>query len=738
MTLSHLMGFVLLLSSHTAWAQEVFQGQLWERGTKRPLSEVSVFLLPSRVKAVTDSKGYFEFSQVPAEAQTLVVNLAGYKKLELLVNPLLKGRQNFYLEKESYQVFETTVTGLKEKRDSVEKSLGQEEFLLVPGAGRDPVKAVQNLAGVNRPSGGSSSIIIQGSDPSDTGYTIDGHRVPIIFHFGGLSSVVYPEAVARVSYLSAGYGSEYSRQLGGYVGLETKSPGKERYSGQVFMDIFNVGALLEGPIDDSSRFLFGGRYSYIGAVLKAATKDNEDFQLTAAPTFMDFTGIYEKDLSKYEQFKVTLASSRDTLELVVEESPTEDPALRGNFFQRTEFFRVIPSWSRKLDDTRSVTLSMGLGQDAILFDIGDNFFDLKNNVLTARGEYAQQVSERWKTFLGFDNEYNWYDVNLRVPLVYSDGGVTNPIGTGETKQKNLVGRSAAIGAYWRNEWKPEIESRWTFLPSLRLDYFKGTQELNAEPRFGLRNRLDDYREIKAAVGQYYQDPEPQELDADFGNEDIKSSRAWHLMMGYGQDFRRGSNLGWNVETAVFYKKLENLVIPDTTRNYSNDGKGRVQGVELQTKYYGDEWSLTVAYTLSQSFREVPGQGEYPSEYDQTHNLNILTSHRWGAWTLGNRFRFVTGNPYTPIVGAFYDSDNDVYVPERGDYFSRRVENFFQWDLRLDRKWVYDTWILSAYLDIQNVTSQRNQESITYSYDYSKSKTVSGLPVLPTIGVKGEF
>lgn len=746
MNLCRFIGFIVLLSASTAWSQEVLQGQLWERGTKRPLSDVSVFLLPAREKAITDSQGNFEFSrptsqpnsQTSVEEPSLVVNLSGYKKLEVRFNPAIKGRQIFYLEKENYQVFETTVTGLKEKRDSVEKSLSQEEFLLVPGAGGDPVKAVQNLAGVNRPSGRSSSVLIQGSDPSDTGYTIDQHRVPIIFHFGGLSSVVYPEAVSRVSYLSAGYGSEYSRQLGGYVGLETKSPEKERISGEAFMDIFNVGALVEGPLDETSRFLFAGRYSYIGAVLKQATKDNEDFQLTAAPSFIDLTGVFEKDLSTDEKVKVTLASSRDTLELVIDESPTEDPALRGSFFQRTEFFRIIPSWNKKIDDQRSVALSAGVGQDSILFDIGDNFFSVKSNVLTTRGEYIQQMNNTWKTYVGFDNEYNWFDVSLRVPSVYSDGGVTNPIGTGDTKQKSISGKSSVIGVFWRNEWKPQPESRWTFLPSLRFDYFKGTQEFNTMPRLGVKNKLDDFREVKAALGQYFQEPEPQELDSDFGNQDIKSSRASHLVIGYGQDFRRGSNLGWNIESAVFYKKLENLIIPDAAKNYSNDGTGRVQGLELQTKYFGDQWSLTLAYSLSQSFRETPQRGEFPSEFDQTHNLNVLTSYRWNAWTFGNRFRFVTGNPYTPIVGSYYDSDNDVYIPQRGDYFSRRVENFFQWDLRVDRSWVYDTWILSAYLDIQNLTSQKNQESIMYAYDYSKSKIVSGLPVLPTLGVRGEF
>ncbi len=64
--------------------------------------------------------------------------------------------------------------------------------------------------------------------------------------------------------------------------------------------------------------------------------------------------------------------------------------------------------------------------------------------------------------------------------------------------------------------------------------------------------------------------------------------------------------------------------------------------------------------------------------------------------------------------------------------------FFALDIRVDKKWIYDTWILSAYLDIQNLTNHKNPETITYSYNYLQSATVNGLPILPTLGVQGEF
>jgi hypothetical protein len=42
------------------------------------------------------------------------------------------------------------------------------------------------------------------------------------------------------------------------------------------------------------------------------------------------------------------------------------------------------------------------------------------------------------------------------------------------------------------------------------------------------------------------------------------------------------------------------------------------------------------------------------------------------------------------------------------------------------------------VDILNIYNSENSQNIEYSYDYSEKKKVRGLPILPTIGLKGEF
>ena len=60
------------------------------------------------------------------------------------------------------------------------------------------------------------------------------------------------------------------------------------------------------------------------------------------------------------------------------------------------------------------------------------------------------------------------------------------------------------------------------------------------------------------------------------------------------------------------------------------------------------------------------------------------------------------------------------------------------DLRVEKQWLFEAWRLAAYLELRNVYNRENPEAMTYNYDYSQSKSVSGLPILPVIGVRGEL
>jgi hypothetical protein len=737
MRLNIFLSLNLWLLSSIALAQMEIKGRLLEKGTKKPLSETNVFILPHKLKVETNSEGQFTFSNVPEGEFTFVINKSGYLRMDF---PSEKGINNYelYLEKEFYDVFETVVVGKEIKNDVSKKTLTQKEFLKAPGAQEDPVRAVQNLPGVANQAF-SAQIVIQGSEPDDTRYSINGHEIPLIFHFAGLTSVVTPTAVDEVEFLAAGYGPEYGRALGGIINLKTQKPKTERWFGEGFIDITKLGALTQGPINEKSSLLLSARISYFGQIFERVAEDMDDFSVTTAPEFQDMYLNYNYKLSEKEEFSFLAINSRDELSLILKEG--DDPNIEGNLSNVTTFFRLIPRYTKKLSETSLLDVSVAYGGDNLNFNIGDRFFDLKSEVITHRTDLSFQSSPKLSHNLGLDLQWRKFNLDIQVPRGNEGGGVNS------TRSQNtfavINGDSSELALYLRNTYK--ANQKLTLVPNLRWEYFSSTEQAYFMPRLNTSYTLSDSLMLNLAAGLYYQGPQNGENSDEFGNPKVKAEKSTHFFTSLAKDFRKGSRDGLKMELGVFYKVLDDLIVSTseqlgdgTAKVNDNDGEGTVEGIQLQASYKFKELQVVTSYTYLKSRRRDPDNGTYPSEFDQTHNLNLIAAYDLARWSFSSRLRFVTGGPYTPIVGGIFDSDNDVYAPIRGAFYSDRFDDFFQLDFRVDRKFIYRTWILSGYLDIQNLTNSKNGQGLSYNYDFSESQNTTGFPFLPILGLRGEF
>jgi hypothetical protein len=204
-----------------------------------------------------------------------------------------------------------------------------------------------------------------------------------------------------------------------------------------------------------------------------------------------------------------------------------------------------------------------------------------------------------------------------------------------------------------------------------------------------------------------------------------------------------------MQATAFYTHRSNLIMFDGVRRdaagaseYVNQGSGKTYGAELLVTWRGAHHFAWLAYTLSRSLRQDgPGSQERLFDFDQTHNLVLVASRTFGRndqWQIGGRFQFTTGKPYTPVVGSTFMADLQRYQPVFAGVNSSRMEPMHQLDLRLDRWWQFKDWRLSAYLDVQNVYYHPTTMDYRYSADFKEKTPVRTLPILPSIGVRGEF
>ena len=637
------------------------------------------------------------------------------------------------------------VEGERPPREPTRRVLQQEEITKIPGTNGDALRGVLNLPGLAQPPDFTGLLIVRGSSPNDSQFFIDGTNVPIVYHFGGLSSVVPSEILERIDFYPGNFGPEFGRASGGIVDVGVRSPRKEGYGGLIQFDLLDGRILAEGALSDKTRILIAGRRSWVdlwlGPALEQAGSD-----VRTAPVYYDYQAMIEHDVSHATTLRLFAYGSSDRLALLVANPDASDPAAGGDVSLATAFWRVQGRVDTHLSDKTRWTTSLSIGNDAQDFSVGTLAFDASIYALDLRSDLRATLLPELTLVGGLDIQTGSFDVSSRLPPIDLDNGDTSgPLFGRPLIELAAQGKLFRPSAYAMAEVTP-LKGLKLF-PGVRVDYAQDTEEWTADPRISFRYDLypSELRTtIKGGVGIFHQPPEEYESIEPFGTPGIRSERATHYSLGFEQELSRPLE----VSVEGFYKDMDQLAIstpnPNTEngQSYDNIGIGRSYGAELLLRYKaGGRFFGWVAYTLSKSERkDGPNQPWETFDYDQTHILTALGSMKLGrGWQLGARFRYITGTPYTPNVGGVVDYDAGVYAPvESRIKNAERLSARHQLDIRVDKTWTFRTWTLSTYLDLQNAYNHENTESIGYNYDFSQSQPVHGLPILPIFGVRGEL
>ncbi|HEY3667788.1 MAG TPA: hypothetical protein VGL19_17420, partial [Polyangiaceae bacterium] len=413
----------------------------------------------------------------------------------------------------------------------------------------------------------------------------------------------------------------------------------------------------------------------------------------------------------------------------------------------TQFWRVQGRVDSRPSSALHVSSQVSVGEDGSQFSVGSTALDAQFYKLDGRSDVRMQLSPGVTAVIGVDVQYGTYNVTWRTaPINVDSTQNTGPLFGRPLVELKGSGNLFRPAGYAMFELTPV--SGLKLFPGVRTDFNSDTSRWTADPRLGARYDVHQgfpRTTLKGGVGLYHEPPQPYQSVKPFGSAGVGSPGAIHTSVGFEQEFSHPVEL--SVE--LFYKDLQNLVVPVAAANasqnglaYQNLGSGRSYGSEILLRYKPEgRFFGWLAYTLSRSERrDAPGDALYRYDYDQTHILTALGSYKLGrGWQAGARFRYVTGSPYTPEVGGVMDYDAGTYAPITSpNRNSARVPDFHQLDMRVDKTWKFSAWQLSAYLDVQNVYFRQNPEGISYNYNYSKSSVVSGLPFLPIIGLRGEL
>ncbi len=747
------------------------RGQVLVYGSRDLVFGARILGTTADIATATDAEGRFELWLPPGE-HALTIRAAGFRDLPVKVK-LVDGQDLVYeyrlapdLDGNPYR------TVVRQQREVAISStnLRDDEIHALPGTFGDPFRVVKSLPGASQLAGFLPYVVVRGAAPGNTGYFLDGVRVPILFHVAIGPSVIHPYFIDQVDFYPGGAPVRLGRYVSGMIEGRTKSARRDRVFGEFELRLTDAGGLVEVPLnrrrDSTCRrkkkhepmdrkarakldcrrgpargsLTLAGRYSYTGAVLTAV-------QSAAKISFWDYQARFDHKLGQRAQYTAFAYGSFDSL----------GEKLNPNPIVRFEFYRIQQKVRQQLARGGSAIYSVALGLDRSGVSPGQ----LATPISTSAWTIAPRVDVRIPLGERNNGEFG-FGIDQEFQIFRTASDVTNP-GVTDYLAVLLGDRVvSSTGLYAELLWKRgPIEIR----PGVRADLYTQvgassilpqarsvTHAIGVDPRILFREKLSERWTLRQNFGVYHQPPSfpvPIPGVESFGFErglqrNIQGSLGYEFNIADKAILTQDAYLG----------RLDNLQDYDLAAATQGDisefddlviqASGTTYGLETmlrlapKQRVYG--WA---AYTLSRSTRKFDQGGTTPSNWDQRHILNIVLGYRIGEkWNIGGRLHFNSGRPYTtPSAGQ---SVADALTFNRNN---SRLQPFFQLDLRAERTWRFRTWSLQFILDVLNSTYTREVFACVLS-DTSSMASGSGATsacnqqglryILPSIGLRGVF
>ncbi|MFT3925467.1 MAG: TonB-dependent receptor [Myxococcales bacterium] len=631
-------------------------------------------------------------------------------------------------------------------REVTRRTIEREELTRVAGTKGDALRTIELLPGVSRPPFGAGLVLIRGSAPQDSQVLLNGVPVPLLYHFGGLTSFINSRALQRIDFYPGNFSARYGRQIGGIIDVGMRDPATDKIHGVLDMNVpLDSSLLVEGPITKKLSFLAAGRRSYFGEVMKATIPPGTLNQF-AAPVYKDYQLFLNYRPTSRDKIRLSGYGSSDRLEVLFKDVPDDDPSITG-LELGLNFHRQQLGWEHRYSPKLDHTIEASYGRINQEFQVGENInFDLKNDNVYLRAEWRYNLSERVQLTSGTDTWVDIFEVNYRGPPPQGNNSGSDCMSCKQDVAVLETGTRAMPGIYSEIALRPT--DKWRLIPSMRIDYFSDINWFAFDPRFAGFYQATKKLRIKAGAGVFSQPPAPPEQTKSLGNPNLTPTKSMHYSAGVDYQFTDDLSLG----IEGFYKSITNRVVVGddqaaaeqgrTALPYVNNGIGRIYGLEVAgRKQIKGRWFGFLSYTLMRSQRKDANGPWYLYDFDQTHIFAAAATVILGrGWEAGGVMRFVSGNPETPIIGAYQNSVGGPanYQSVYGKLNSARAPSFNRLDLRVQKTWSFDQWKLALYLDVQNSYNRKNVETVSYGYDYRQRANVNGLPIIPIIGLRGEL
>ena len=733
--------------------------------TGEPLFFAAVGVVGTTRGMMTDSAGRFVVDRLPAGRIQIRVSLIGYAPATRPVD-VVAGRTTELTVSLTVMaatvdpVLTVAVPDARERFDAGASTgvitLGRGISNRVPSIGEaDLLRTVQLLPGVLARSDFTAGYNVRGGESDQNLVLLDGIPVYNPFHFGGLFGTFVDPTVESIELHLGGYPASYGGRLSSVLDVHSAEEQRPGVHGTAGVSLLASTLALGGALPErGTSWSVAGRRTYADLL---------------ARLFSDAVLPYH---FQDAQFHVAQRLPRDASLSVTAYTGVDD--LGGNFAALGDASAAHGgdfgfAWGNAVMGT-TLTVPLGeprddrgtirraeLVQRASIsrfhtdLDLGDGSLTFANRVSEVRlGGSVTLPRAAHTPSVGY--EVSWHRVAYDVRSAEAD------IELFELRQ-----RPAAISLYAEDEWRPASSIR--LRGGARAERIAGRGWVGVSPRLSATWFLDPDFSLTLGAGRFTQwlhglrnEDIPVRI-FDFwvaSDAAIDVSVAHHLTLGA----ERWLPAQRVVRVEGFVKRYERLLEPNPADDPEIRGDefipadGLSYGVDvLLRQLERGPLSGWLAYSYAVSTRERDGVRYAPAQ-DRRHNVNAVAS--WALsdrMTLGARFGFGTGLPYTDIVGQIvrrtYDPATNTWTvyngfqahePVGGARNTSRYPSFQRLDLMLSRRFTRGRTTWTPYLQVVNAYNRRNV--FIYTFDYTANpperEATSQFPFLPSLGLTVEF
>jgi hypothetical protein len=309
-------------------------------------------------------------------------------------------------------------------------------------------------------------------------------------------------------------------------------------------------------------------------------------------------------------------------------------------------------------------------------------------------------------------------VGLGTNVLLNGGGVRGTVPSTDSLAPSIppilldfFHSDAQAAAYGSLNWRPAANLE--VVAGVRSDSFLNQAGGTAvEPRISLAWRAAPGTSLQFYSGELTKAGTPAQLAV--AADRLNPARVRETSVSFA---KKGQY--FNLQLNAFLKSYHDLI--ETNREFrtvgGNDGSARGFTAGFRTNRI-EHVILGLDYTLGHSYRTDPDSGLFAaSAFDVRHTLSLTSQVRIGYSTVSLAYRFATGRPYTPVVGATPGPAAGEFTPLYGAPESERLPDFDRIDLSFNRLEFIHNQLWVPYVSINNVLNTKNTYGYTYSADY---------------------